>query len=136
MNIRNRQRCEKILSEIALARELLDGVSLEVFLQDERTARAVSMTLINIGELVKNITQDLKDAHRDIPWRAIAGMRDVTAHKYQTLRKEDVFSTCIQASYDSGCTQVLSSIFFGAYILINPAHCSNVLAPKPGTFRS
>ena len=84
------------MSEISLARELLDGVSQEQFSTDERTARAVSMTLINIGELVKNITQDLKDAHREIPWRAIAGMRDVTAHKYQTLRKEDVYSTCMQ----------------------------------------
>ena len=26
--------------------------------------------------------------------RAISGMRDITAHKYQTLRKEDVYSTC------------------------------------------
>ena len=53
------------------------------------------MTLINIGELVKNITEELKSAHREIPWRAISGMRDVTAHKYQTLRKEDVYSTCV-----------------------------------------
>lgn len=53
------------------------------------------MTLINIGELVKNLTQELKDAHRAIPWRAISGMRDITAHKYQTLRKEDVYSTCM-----------------------------------------
>ena len=96
MNGRDAQISEKILSEIAVARELLGGISPEQFLTDERTARAVSMTLINIGELVKNISQDLKDAHREIPWRAIAGMRDVTAHKYQTLRKEDVYSTCAQ----------------------------------------
>lgn len=94
MNTRDRQICNKILSEIAVARDLMQGVSLEHFQTDERTARAVSMTLINIGELVKNITQDFKDEHREIPWRAIAGMRDVTAHKYQTLRREDVFSTC------------------------------------------
>lgn len=54
------------------------------------------MTLINIGELVKNLTSELKDAHREIPWRAIAGMRDVTAHRYQTLRMEDVYRTCAE----------------------------------------
>ena len=43
---------------------------------------------------MKNLTQELKDAHKEIPWRAISGMRDITAHKYQTLRKEDVYSTC------------------------------------------
>lgn len=95
MNNRDCQIVEKILSEIAVAGDLLKGVSPEDFLRDERTARAVCMTLINIGELVKNLTPELKDAHKEIPWRAISGMRDITAHKYQTLRKEDVYSTCI-----------------------------------------
>ena len=54
------------------------------------------MTLINIGELVKNLTPDLRSKHSEVPWRAIAGMRDVTAHKYQTLQKEDVFRTCAE----------------------------------------
>lgn len=94
MNSRDRQICEKLLSEIAVADELLEGISPEAFLSDERTVRAVCMTLINIGELVKNLTPELKDTHRSVPWRAISGMRDITAHKYQTLRKEDVYSTC------------------------------------------
>ena len=96
MNGRDRQICEKILSEIGVARDLLRGISDEDFLRDERTVRAVCMTLINIGELVKNLTSEWKDAHREIPWRAIAGMRDITAHKYQTLRKEDVYRTCAE----------------------------------------
>jgi uncharacterized protein with HEPN domain len=40
--------------------------------------------------------QELRDEHREIPWRAIAGMRDIAAHKYQTLRKEDVYKTCAE----------------------------------------
>lgn len=96
MNGRDRQICEKILSEIGVARDLLRGISEEDFLRDECTARAVCMTLINIGALVKNLTTEWKDAHRKIPWRAIAGMRDITAHKYQTLRKEDVYRTCAE----------------------------------------
>lgn len=95
MTSRDSQILTKILSEIAIAGQLLDGVSMENFVSDERTARAISMTLINIGELVKNLTPELKQAHPDIPWRAISGMRDITAHKYQTLRKEDVYSTCV-----------------------------------------
>ena len=95
MNNRDRQICEKILAEIGVLKDLLGGVSPEDFVCDERTVRAVCMTLINIGELVKNITPELRESHREIPWRAIAGMRDITAHKYQTLRKEDVYSTCV-----------------------------------------
>ena len=74
---------------------LLDGMPEAEFLADERTKRAASMTLINIGELVKNVSDEFKSAHRGIPWRAIAGMRDITAHKYQSLRMEDVYHTCV-----------------------------------------
>lgn len=94
MTSRDSQILTKILSEIAVAGQLIEGVTMEDFINDERTARAISMTLINIGELVKNLTPELKEAHTEIPWRAISGMRDITAHKYQTLRKEDVYSTC------------------------------------------
>ena len=94
MNFRDKQICEKLLGEISVMHELLNGMPESDFVSDERTKRAVSMTLINIGELVKNITDELKSAHRSIPWRAIAGMRDITAHKYQSLRMEDVYRTC------------------------------------------
>lgn len=96
MNNRDRQICGKLLSEIAILKDMMDGVSREAFLTDERTSRAVCMTLINIGELVKNLTDELREEHKEIPWRSIAGLRDVTAHKYQTLRMEDVYSTCVE----------------------------------------
>ena len=94
MTPRDHTICIKILSEIAVADQLIEGYSVEDFVQDERTARAVSMTLINIGELVKNLTPEFRMAHPETPWRAISGMRDITAHKYQTLHKEDVYNTC------------------------------------------
>ena len=35
-----------------------------------------------IGEAVKNLPDDLKKAHSEIPWRDIAGMRDIVVHQY------------------------------------------------------
>ena len=32
-------------------------------------------------------------AYPAVPWKEIAGFRDIAAHKYQTLRMEDVFET-------------------------------------------
>ena len=84
---------QKILNEIDIGMDMLGGTTLTDFLDNEMLKRALSMTAINIGELVKNLTSDLKDKYKQIPWKAVAGMRDITAHKYQTLRMEDVYNT-------------------------------------------
>ncbi len=85
----------KVLAEIDIGVELLGTAALEEFSNDEKLKRAVSMTVINIGELIKNITEDTRKEYSDIPWKAIAGMRDIAAHKYQTLRMEDVYHTVL-----------------------------------------
>ncbi|MEA4962185.1 HepT-like ribonuclease domain-containing protein [Lutispora sp.] len=66
-----------------------------MFLVDEKTKRATSMTLIIIGELVKNLTDELKSNYTHIPCKAISGMRDIAAHKYQTIKMGDVWITLI-----------------------------------------
>lgn len=93
MNNRDFQIIKKILSEIVVIEEIIEGYNLEKFLNDEKTKRASCMTLINIGELVKNLTDEFKETYSNIPWRGIAGMRDITAHKYQTLKMGDVWFT-------------------------------------------
>lgn len=68
-------------------------LNVDLFLEDEKSKRAVCMTLINIGELVKILDDDIKTQHKSIPWREISGMRDIVAHKYQTLKMERVWNT-------------------------------------------
>jgi uncharacterized protein with HEPN domain len=93
MNNRDYQIIKRILSEIYVMEGLIKGLNLDGFLEDEKTKRACCMTLINIGELVKNFTEEFKVSYDYIPWKAIAGMRDITAHKYQTLKMGDVWAT-------------------------------------------
>ena len=93
MQHRDRIILQKIISEIDIAFEMLGETSQEDFLKDEKLKRAAGMTVINIGELVKSISDELRREHREIPWKAVAGMRDIAAHKYQTLRMEDVYNT-------------------------------------------
>lgn len=83
----------KVLSEISIGLEMLGSATLDEFLNDEKLKRAVAMTVINIGELIKNISDETRTEYRQVPWKQIAGMRDIAAHKCQTLRMEDVFNT-------------------------------------------
>jgi len=93
MENRDRIILQKVLSEIDVARIMMNRCSLEQFRQNEMLMRAVGMTVINIGELVKNLTEETRRDYPHIPWKAIAGFRDIAAHKYQTLRMEDVYET-------------------------------------------
>lgn len=86
---------QKVLSEIKMAETMMDGCLLEEFCGSEMLKRAVCMTVINIGELIKNLSEDCRKKYPHIPWKAIAGFRDIAAHKYQTLRMEDVYETVV-----------------------------------------
>lgn len=46
-----------------------------------------------IGEAVKNIAQDFKDKHSDIPWSKMAGMRDKLIHSYFGVDYETLWET-------------------------------------------
>lgn len=93
MSHRDKIILKKVISEINIGNEMLGNTQLTEFLNNETLKRAISMTIINIGELIKNITEETRNKYPDVPWKAIAGMRDLTAHKYQTLRMEDVYTT-------------------------------------------
>ena len=95
MQRRDRIILEKINSELQIGLEMMKGVDKESFLQNEMLKRAVCMTTINIGELIKSVSEETKIAFPMIEWKAIAGMRDLAAHKYQTLRMEDVYWTAV-----------------------------------------
>jgi len=46
-----------------------------------------------IGEAVKNLPNDFKTKHKKIPWRDIAGMRDILIHEYFGVNIEVVWKT-------------------------------------------
>ena len=84
---------KKIMKEMSIGVSLLGNTTETDFLNNEMQKRALGMTCINVGELVKVVTDDTRLKYKSFPWKAVAGIRDVTAHRYQTLRMEDVYNT-------------------------------------------
>lgn len=59
-----------------------DGMSYDEFNEDDKTFSAVIRKIEIIGEAVKNLSAEIKDAEPDIPWSVIARMRDRLIHGY------------------------------------------------------
>ncbi len=57
-------------------------MDLAAFEKSPVVVRSVLYSIGVIGEAVKAIDPDFKAAHPDIPWRAIAGIRDRIVHEY------------------------------------------------------
>src|SRR5690554_5374208 len=54
----------------------------EEFIQSRLIQDAVIRNLEIIGEAVKKLSQKLRAQYEDIPWREMAGLRDVLIHEY------------------------------------------------------
>ena len=71
-----------ILESIHLIEKYVDQMSKDDFLKSVSIQDAVIRRLEIIGESVKNIPLEFREEYPDIPWRQIAGMRDVLIHGY------------------------------------------------------
>ena len=61
------------------------GISkLELEINDEKLS-AILYQITIIGEATKRLSQEFRQQHPEIPWREMAGMRDVIVHEYDQL---------------------------------------------------
>jgi len=73
---------EHILESITLIQSYTEQLTKEGFLSSREKQDAVIRRLEIIGEAVKNLSPELKQKRPNVPWRQIAGMRDVLIHEY------------------------------------------------------
>lgn len=91
MSYRERQRLADIQAAIdAIYSHLQRGN-----LSDGLIFDAVRIRLLEIGEAVKALPEELLSTQPSIPWRQIAGMRDHLAHRYF-----DTAHSILQATVD------------------------------------
>lgn len=78
---------EHIISYCAQIDETIQrfGDSQEIFQTDAIYRNAAALCILQIGELVGNLSEDFRAEHSDVPWRQIRAMRNIVAHKYGTI---------------------------------------------------
>ena len=78
--------------ECILKIERFTQVGRMVFLKDELVQDAVLRTFEVIGEAAKRLDDTYRADHPQIPWRAIAGLRDVLIHQYEGVNLQQVWN--------------------------------------------
>ena len=73
---------DDILRNIKDIESFSRGLTKDKFQNNKLKQNAIIRSLEIIGEAVKNIPDSFRDKHPDIPWRKIAGFRDILSHAY------------------------------------------------------
>jgi uncharacterized protein with HEPN domain len=73
---------EHILESIFTIEEYLKGHSKESFLGNKMVQDAVVRQFEIVGEATKRLSANFKERNSHIPWKNMAGMRDILIHDY------------------------------------------------------
>lgn len=84
---------DDILESIKLIQEYMSGKTLTEFDNSTELQDAVVRRLEIIGEVVKRIPVTIRNQHPEIPWKNIAGMRDILIHEYAGVSVRTVWKT-------------------------------------------
>ena len=71
-----------ILESIEAIEAYTSDLDEAAFLDDARVQDAVVRRLEIIGEAVKNLPDAFRAARPEVPWKRLAGLRDVLIHRY------------------------------------------------------
>jgi uncharacterized protein with HEPN domain len=83
--LRDRESLIDIANAIKRALRYTNNISRSELEANDEKLSAVLYQITIIGEATKRLSLSLRQQHPEIPWREMAGMRDVIVHEYDQL---------------------------------------------------
>ena len=92
-DVRDALLTQRMLQEIDELESYISGLDASGFLGSSITQKAVAMTMINIGELSKKLSEAILERMTSVPWGKIRALRNLVAHQYGDVRMERIWDT-------------------------------------------
>ena len=73
---------EHIFESITKIEKYTDNLTIHDFVENELVQDGVIRNFEIIGEATKHLSKGFRNNYSDIPWKQIAGMRDILIHDY------------------------------------------------------
>ena len=93
MNDKNKLYLSHILDSCSNILEFIKDIDYNTFIKKRLIQSAVIRELEIIGEATKNLSNDIINHSKEIPWKKLAGMRDKLIHGYFTVDLKEVWIT-------------------------------------------
>lgn len=72
--------------------DMMQEMSYDALMADERTRLAVERLLEIVGEAARRVSAECRRRHGGIPWAPIIGFRNVLAHEYGEINYERLYA--------------------------------------------
>jgi len=82
-----------IIKSIELINQYSSDMSKNDFYMEQEKQDAIIRRLEIIGEAAKNLPQNFRKNYSNVPWKEMAGMRDILAHRYFGIDLEIAWET-------------------------------------------
>jgi uncharacterized protein with HEPN domain len=89
---RDQEALIDIVEAIKLILHYVEGVDFASLAANIEKQDAILRRITIIGEATKRLSKDFREQHPTIPWKEIAGMRDVIIHDYDEVDLDEVWT--------------------------------------------
>ena len=89
--LRDQEALVDILEAIKLILQYAEGQDFDALAANVEKQDAILRRITIIGEATKRLSSEFRLRHPDIPWKKMAGMRDVVTHDYDEVDLDDVW---------------------------------------------